>query len=221
MDWDEQNPRIGEMENLMVKKCDNSSIHTFMEIIADAFDDKFPIIFRKLSREEYINLLTQLEESIVENHSDHENYLVYLNENTPVAAFRLYHAHLKPEPWGPPWKILKKRLGLFEALRSGYWLQFFSQERIPEGTLYIDAIGVKEGYRNKKIGWRLLNYIEQWAKESPYTFNRLTLYVVSHNERAIHPYKKFGFNIIGIRQSPLLRRVFGIEKFYLMEKKLK
>ena len=195
-----------------------------MGIIVDAFNDKFPIIFRKLSRDEYIDILTQIEIELMDMGHIGENYLVLDKsaENGPisVAAFRLYHRGLQKEPWGPGWRILRERLGFLEALRSGYWLQFFAQEDIPKGTLYIDSIGVKESFRDRGIGRFILNTIEEMARQQPEKFDKLSLFVKSTNSRALHLYKSFGFKVVRTRKSFLLKRTFNISEFYYMVKNL-
>lgn len=65
--------------------------------------------------------------------------------------------------------------------------------------LDIDAMGVDETYRNKGIGFQLLEYVKKYAQENNYTDLRLT--VNEENKNARHLYEKFGFRIKNIAYS--------------------
>lgn len=60
------------------------------------------------------------------------------------------------------------------------------------------GISVAQGWRNQGIGTALMQYAIDWARENP-VVHRLELEVFCHNERAIHVYKKLGFEIEGRR----------------------
>ena len=62
--------------------------------------------------------------------------------------------------------------------------------------------GILQEYTGKGIGGRLLDTLVRWAKESP--LRRLELTVMTHNERAVALYKKYGFEIEGTQKSALL-----------------
>lgn len=72
------------------------------------------------------------------------------------------------------------------------------------------GISVKKEYRGQKIGSRLLDYAIRWACSHGY--EKLCLSVFSTNEKAIHLYKKFGFEEEGVR-----KRQFIIEGIYVDE----
>ncbi|WP_449539418.1 N-acetyltransferase family protein [Ferdinandcohnia sp. Marseille-Q9671] len=54
------------------------------------------------------------------------------------------------------------------------------------------GISIQEEYCNRGIGRSLLTYLLQWAKLEP-GLEKVCLEVFSHNDRAIHLYKKLGF----------------------------
>ena len=62
--------------------------------------------------------------------------------------------------------------------------------------------GVLQEYADKGIGSQLFDASIRWAKESP--LHRLELTVMTHNERAIALYKKFGFEIEGRQRGSLM-----------------
>lgn len=77
----------------------------------------------------------------------------------------------------------------------------------------INTFFVKEEYRNKKIGTKLLEYLINYAKEKGMI--NITLEVRCNNDVAIHLYEKFGFKKVATRE----KYYDGIDGI-LMEKKL-
>ncbi len=76
-------------------------------------------------------------------------------------------------------------------------------------------IGILKSHWGQGIGTRLFQVLEDWARE--YGIHRLELSVQTDNERAIHLYKKVGFEIEGIKRQTLL--VDGVYRDeYLMSK---
>ena len=59
----------------------------------------------------------------------------------------------------------------------------------------LDALFVKEKYRNKKVGKKLLEMVEYWAKEN-YEKYAIEVTAINNNSRAIKFYEDFGFKII-------------------------
>ncbi len=62
--------------------------------------------------------------------------------------------------------------------------------------------GILQEYAGKGIGGRLFDTLVHWAKESP--LQRLELTVMTHNERAIALYKRYGFEIEGTHKHSLM-----------------
>ena len=77
----------------------------------------------------------------------------------------------------------------------------------------IANIVVKEEYRNKKIGSKLIEYLIKIGKEE--NIKNITLEVKVSNNIAINLYKKYNFNIVAIRS----KYYDGIDG-YLMERKM-
>jgi len=71
-------------------------------------------------------------------------------------------------------------------------LNFKTSKRKRLSHLGYFGVSIQETYCNQGIGSKLMSYLLDWAQEEP-GLEKLCLEVFSHNERAIHLYKKFGF----------------------------
>ncbi|SDY47165.1 Acetyltransferase (GNAT) family protein [Thermoactinomyces sp. DSM 45892] len=59
------------------------------------------------------------------------------------------------------------------------------------------GIAVRKSYWNQKVGTKLIEALFEWAKENE--MEEIQLTVLKNNDRAIHVYKKLGFQAIGER----------------------
>lgn len=75
------------------------------------------------------------------------------------------------------------------------------------------AIGILQAFWHKGIGGKLLQALENWAKENG--MHRMDLNVSPHNQRAIHLYEKFGFERAGIKRKSLLVDGEYIDEVYM------
>ena len=74
------------------------------------------------------------------------------------------------------------------------------------------VIGVLQEYSGRGYGGQLIQAIDHWAKEK--NISKIELTVMAHNERAIHLYKKHGFEKEGVkRQSVLIDGVLKDEYY--------
>ncbi|MDR4887080.1 GNAT family N-acetyltransferase [Fredinandcohnia sp. QZ13] len=71
-------------------------------------------------------------------------------------------------------------------------LNFQTSKRKRLSHLGYFGISIQEAYCNHGIGSKLLEYLLEWALKEP-KLEKVCLEVFSHNKRAIHLYKKFGF----------------------------
>lgn len=82
-----------------------------------------------------------------------------------------------------------------------------------EGNIFL--IAVKENYRNKGLGYKILNFCIKNAKKEG--INNFFLHVSANNEIAINLYKKLGFEIIKtINNYYYSKKNPEINKAYLM-----
>jgi RimJ/RimL family protein N-acetyltransferase len=66
------------------------------------------------------------------------------------------------------------------------------------------GMAVTKRWRNRGIGNLLLQHAIRWGRENP-ILSRLELNVFAENVIAIHLYKKFGFQIEGVRRNAIYR----------------
>jgi RimJ/RimL family protein N-acetyltransferase len=79
-------------------------------------------------------------------------------------------------------------------------------------TAYI-VVGVLQAYAGQGIGTRLFREVEKWAREQE--LHRLELTVMTHNKRAIHLYKKMGFEIEGTKRDSVCVDGTYIDEYYM------
>jgi len=75
------------------------------------------------------------------------------------------------------------------------------------------VVGVLQAYSGQGIGTRLFREVEKWAREQG--LHRLELTVMTHNERAIHLYKKMGFEIEGTKRGSICVGGTYIDEYYM------
>ncbi|WP_010283427.1 GNAT family N-acetyltransferase [Bacillus timonensis] len=71
-------------------------------------------------------------------------------------------------------------------------LNFQTSKRKRLAHLGYFGISIQKAYCNQGIGSNLMKYLMDWAQKEP-GLEKVCLEVFSHNERALHLYKKFGF----------------------------
>jgi RimJ/RimL family protein N-acetyltransferase len=75
------------------------------------------------------------------------------------------------------------------------------------------VVGVLQAYSGQGIGTRLFREVEKWAREQE--LHRLELTVMTHNERAIHLYKKMGFEIEGTKRDSICVDGTYVDEYYM------
>jgi ribosomal protein S18 acetylase RimI-like enzyme len=75
------------------------------------------------------------------------------------------------------------------------------------------VIGVLKDYRGRKIGTRLLEELDNWARDNG--VSRLELTVMVHNESAIGLYQKMGFKIEGLKEKSLVVDGNFVDEYYM------
>lgn len=79
-------------------------------------------------------------------------------------------------------------------------------------SVYI-VIGLLKEYRGKKLGVKLFEEIEKWARESE--IKRIELTVMIHNEGAVKLYERMGFKIEGIKEKSLIVNGNYVDEYYM------
>lgn len=75
------------------------------------------------------------------------------------------------------------------------------------------AVGVHSNSRGKGVGTHLFEHVIPWASQEK--IHRLELTVIESNERAIHLYKKMGFEVEGIKKDSLLIKNQYVNELYM------
>lgn len=75
------------------------------------------------------------------------------------------------------------------------------------------VIGILKEYRGKKIGSRLFEEVERWAKDNSIT--RLELTVMKHNKGGVNLYKKMGYKIEGVKAKSLIVDGKYVDEYYM------
>ena len=205
------------MANISIKKCNPNDLIEFSRIISQTFNDKFPFFFKSIPEEEYIKLVEKLKLNRVEKLDFHGCYIVEYDGNY-VAALNLIYSEMERESFRFIYKTLRKKMNIWYALRSSLIVYIEDHEKGPKNTLEIKAVGVDQAYRKKGIGYKLLQFSEDLARQR--NMNHLELSVLSRNIAALSLYKSFGFKIISTKKVRLAKKFLDIEAIYKMRKDL-
>jgi putative acetyltransferase len=76
------------------------------------------------------------------------------------------------------------------------------------------GVSVRKEWRNQGVGTALIKHGLDWAR-SVRLIKRIQLEVFTDNERAIHIYKKLGFEVEGQRRRAFLRNGIFIDSFLM------
>ena len=75
------------------------------------------------------------------------------------------------------------------------------------------VVGILKEYCGKGVGTRLFNNLLEWTELNGIT--RLELTVMTNNEKAIKLYKKFGFEIEGIKKNSMIVEGKYVDEYYM------
>lgn len=75
------------------------------------------------------------------------------------------------------------------------------------------VIGILQSHHKKGIGSELFAQLERWAKQQQ--IKRLELTVMTHNQPAVHLYKKFGFEIEGTKKNAMIVDGVFVDEYYM------
>jgi GNAT superfamily N-acetyltransferase len=179
--------------------------HAAAVICFDAFQNKFEPIMR--SRQKGIEAIEKdmrIEGALA---AFHDNQLVGFAgihfEDRPFLDFRF---DTFKSVFGVP-KGLVKLLVL-----SPY------HHTIKDGELYLEVLAVREDFRGKGIGSRLLEEVEKFALEEK--FENVVLEVIDANSNAKRLYERAGYSVRKITRYPFLKYLFGFTASIEMQKKI-
>jgi ribosomal protein S18 acetylase RimI-like enzyme len=113
---------------------------------------------------------------------------------------------------------LWRRGGLFRAFRQSIGLLNFRINPVDKMTAYVSTVGVKPAYQDQKIGLQLMLAAEDLARQRGCRY--MSLYVITRNKRAIHLYRKLGYEVVYVMKSPLFMRINGFYGTIYMKKEI-
>ncbi len=98
------------------------------------------------------------------------------------------------EKFNKIWKeyITKENNGIFGAFENDVFLGFgaFTPDEEMEDTLYLDSLHIKDGYKGKGVGTKIINHLKEYAREKEY--KGVSVSIMSGNDRARNLYTKLG-----------------------------
>src|SRR6056297_351932 len=146
---------------------------------------------RSVNREE-LDKVVQLWIELVKNQRQYDRFFQLISDGPENMKTRL-KGYIDEENFLLPVVIVEKRIVGYALAQITAYPPFFETDTLCE----IRHMFIKEPYRNKKYGTRLLEYIKSWTQEKG--VERMELLVASNNEQAIKFYRSLGFNNFCLR----------------------
>ena len=92
------------------------------------------------------------------------------------------------------WKeyITKENNGIFGAFENDIFLGFgaFTPDEEMADTLYLDSLHIKDEYKGKEVGTKIINHLKKYAREKEY--KGVSVSIISGNDRVRKLYTKLG-----------------------------
>ena len=151
-------------------------------------------------------LHTMLEEAMLQENFRYSltNTLVYIEDETVSGAIFGYHGHLEPQIDDPFYQ-------LYEAYNIPSSIHLYEDSETQAGEWYIDILSVHENYRRKGIGMKLLQAVEDLAKQQGASIIALNCEEI--NDKAYQLYQKLGYTATSTKN-------LSGHSYYHMTKKL-
>ena len=98
------------------------------------------------------------------------------------------------EKFSKIWKkyITKENNGIFGAFENDIFLGFgaFTPDEEMADTLYLDSLHIKDEYKGKGVGTKIINHLKEYARGKGY--KGVSVSIISGNDRARNLYTKLG-----------------------------
>jgi ribosomal protein S18 acetylase RimI-like enzyme len=204
--------------SIIIRHPTLEEIEDIGDILFDAFKDKFSFIFRgDLAFGRYVFRKNFRDYAKPE---DLLRMLVAVQDREILGAVDVYFKTSLGFRNGflEIFVSLWRRGGFIRALRQIIGLLNFRINPVDKMTAYISTVGIKSEYQNQKIGEKLMRAAEEMALQRGCRY--LSLYVITRNKRAIHLYRKLGFETIYVMKSPLFLRLNGFYGTVYMKKEI-
>ena len=132
------------------------------------------------------------------------NTLVYIEDGNIAGAVFGYHGHLELRIDDPFYQ-------LYEAYNIPSSIHLYEDSETQAGEWYIDILSVHENYRRKGIGMKLLQAVEDLAKQQGASIIALNCEEI--NDKAYQLYQKLGYTATSTKN-------LSGHSYYHMTKKL-
>ena len=151
-------------------------------------------------------LHTILEEAMLQENFRYSltNTLVYIEQGTIAGAIFGYHGHLEPQIDDPFYQ-------LYETYNIPSSIRLYEDSETQAGEWYIDILSVHENHRRKGIGMKLLQAVEDLAKQQGARVIALNCEEI--NYKAYQLYQKLGYTTTSTKN-------LSGHSYYHMTKKL-
>ena len=151
-------------------------------------------------------LHTMLEEAMLQEDFRYSltNTLVYIEDGNVAGAIFGYQGHLEPKIDDPFYQ-------LYETYNIPSSIRLYEDSETQAGEWYIDILSVHENHRRKGIGMKLLQAIEDLAKQQGASVIALNCEKI--NDKAYQLYQKLGYTATSTK-------ILSGHSYYHMTKKL-
>ena len=151
-------------------------------------------------------LHTMLEEAMLHEGFRYSltNTLVYIEDGIVAGVIFGYHGHLEPQIDDPFYQ-------LYETYNIPTSIRLYEDSETQAGEWYIDTLSVHENHRRKGIGMKLLQAVENLAKQQG--ANVIALNCEEINDKAYQLYQKLGYTATSTKN-------LSGHSYYHMTKKL-
>lgn len=151
-------------------------------------------------------LHTMLQEAMLQENFRYSltNTLVYIEDGTVAGAIFGYHGHLEPKIDDPFYQ-------LYETYNIPSSIRLYEDSETQAGEWYIDILSVHPNHRRKGIGMKLLQAVEDLAKQQGASVIALNCDEI--NDKAYQLYQKLGYTSTSTK-------ILSGHSYYHMTKKL-
>lgn len=146
-----------------------------------------------------------------------ENFFIAEREGRIVGAMELFLADMQFIPEDVRFEIYMDRLGLVKGLKALYILSLLGRV-IELDECCVSHLAVAEDARRCGVARRLLSLCGDFAAKNGK--KRLSLWVAENNISAVRLYESEGFVVDRKVESIMGRRVYGINEWLKMKKKI-
>ncbi|MFX0098877.1 MAG: GNAT family N-acetyltransferase [Candidatus Hodarchaeota archaeon] len=203
------------MSIIEITHCVGNQFLEWSKITTLALPLEHKAVYGNKDINETIQINTEVIQSI-DSQDKFFNFYIVKVDNNYVGAFKVRKfvkgGYFKTKQF----KIMRKHMGFWSALKGFLVVKIFADNRIPKDALVIDIFGVVKNYRRRGIGFAMVDHIVKIAKEN--SLETIQVEVDATNQSVINFYKNSGFIVKKEVKPPFLTKIFHVPNDYLMVK---